>query len=323
MCLFLTIYQLIVFVKKARERHKVVYRTVRDLSMFDMNDYTALLRAENWEGFNDIDNPDDMWKLLYQRMYDILMIMCPFKRFRQREKLTPWLTPEIYRAMRTRDQYIRLFRATGESNYLKWARISRNKVNAMIYKAKSRYIRTQLRANEKNPKKFWRIIHNILSPKPDLLSSQRFVDRNTNELVNIGEEPDFLNQYFIDIVTNIRIPLSNNLCENVYDIVDRFCFSDDMPTVFEINKLVKDIDVNKSSCVRDINTRFCKAAMIALPDVICSLFTKSLTTGIIPCDWVEGTVTLIPKEGDLSYPENWKITGKACSQEIIAIFFGY
>ena len=56
-----------------------------------------------------------MWKLLYARIYDILTIMCPFKKFKQREKITPWITADIYLAMRVRDKYISLFRVTGYS----------------------------------------------------------------------------------------------------------------------------------------------------------------------------------------------------------------
>ena len=40
------------------------------------------------------------------RIYDVLSVMCPFKRYKQRKDITPWLNPEIYRAMRKRDAFI-------------------------------------------------------------------------------------------------------------------------------------------------------------------------------------------------------------------------
>ena len=292
--------------KKARESHKIVYTTFRDMSNYDADVFSTLLKSESWEEFFAMEQPDDMWSILYNKIYDILAIMCPFKRYRQREKVTPWITPEIYRIMRRRDHYIRLFRATGFTCYLEWARRCRNIVNSMIDRAKANYIKTQLRANGRNPKKFWRIINNIIAPTDDVLVNQRFFDQRTNNLVPVGEEAEFLNNYFVDIVKNLDIPLSDNPCDNVYNIQENFCFSDNLPTVLEVTKLIEEIDVTKSSCVKDTGTKFCKTTMLSIPNVVCHLFCSTLTTGIIPRAWVEGIITLIPKDGDLTRPGNWR-----------------
>ena len=60
--------------------------------------------------------------------------------------------------------------------------------------------------------------------------------------MNVGSEPDFLN-----IVNNLEIPLSNNKCKNIYDVQDSFCSLNDMQTIPEVTKLIKEIDINKSS----------------------------------------------------------------------------
>ena len=49
--------------------------------------------------------------------------------------------------------------------------------------------------------------------------------------------------------------------------------------------------MNKSSCVDNINARFCKESILALSDKICSMMTKSLATRIIPTDWCYNSVT--------------------------------
>ena len=90
-------------------------------------------------------------------MIDILTVMSPFKNYRQREKVSPWLSAEIYRAMRECDRLLSLFRVTGCQNYLQLSRIARNRVNQMVHKAKADYIRNQLPENNRNPKKFWRV----------------------------------------------------------------------------------------------------------------------------------------------------------------------
>ena len=98
--------------KKKRENNKSIYRVVRDLTNFDTNIYKNLLQNENWELFDNCENVDELWNLFYKKMYDILSIMCPLKSYKQRETVTPRLTPEIYRTMHERDKYIKLFRAT-------------------------------------------------------------------------------------------------------------------------------------------------------------------------------------------------------------------
>ena len=231
--------------------------------------------------------------------------MCPFKKFKQRERITPWIGPDIYRAMHARDFYMKLFRITRCNKYLDESRRCRNRVNSLIYRAKADYIKTQLCRNNKNPKKFWRIIKDLLDPKVDKTGSARFVQGN-GEYVEIGSEANFLNRYFIDIVKNLDIPPSDRPMLHVYDVDTTFCFSDNIPSVCEIIKIIKEIDVNKSSCVENINARFCKEAMLAIPSRVCYMMSKSMSNGTVPRDWTNGMITVLPKDGDLKNPGNWR-----------------
>ena len=87
-----------------------------------------------------------------------------------------------------------------------------------------------------------------------------------------------------------------------------------MPTLDEIVKIIGDIDVSKSSCVHYVNARFCKDLMLSVPNVILTIYQRcityicntSLVTGKIPKDWTEGTIAIIPKDGDLTDPGNWR-----------------
>ena len=46
--------------------------------------------------------------------------------------------------------------------------------------------------------------------------------------------------------------------------------------------------------------------MLSIPDRMCRLFCTSLETGIVPKSWTKGTITVIPKDGDLTDPGNWR-----------------
>ena len=292
--------------KKDREKHSYVYREVRDLSNFDGEVYRNMFMHLDWDFVNNSEDMEYIWSELYKRMYDILKIMCPFRKYKQREYVTPWITPEIYRAMRKRDAFIKLFKQTGHVVYLETSRRCRNYVNGLIRKSKSDYIQRQLNMNEKNPKKFWRIIKGLLNRKVDSTSNARFIDPITLAEVDHGKEADFLNEYFINIVQKLNIPPDHTSMDAVYNIDDTFSFEEDMPTLEEIHSLIREIDINKSSCVDKINTKFCKEAMLSIPGVICTIMCKSLRTGTIPVSWTRGIINVIPKGGDLSDPGNWR-----------------
>ena len=293
--------------KKRRESHKYVYRTVRDVSNFDCNIFSNLLQHSNWDFVRENDDVEYIWMTLYSRIYDILTVMCPFRKYKQREHVTPWINARIYKAMRERDNFIKLFKCTGHEEYLKMARRYRNHVNGMMRKAKSEYIQRQLNINQKNPKKFWRVIKGLLNRSSDCTLNARFVDPNTGINVEQGAEADFLNDYFINIVTNLNIPDDDTNMDHTYNnIEDVFTFVDNMPNVDEVMSLIREIDISKSSCVDGINSKFCKAAMLSIPNVICDIMCKSFSTGVMPNSWTKGTINVIPMGGELSDPGNWR-----------------
>ena len=100
--------------KKAREKHEYVYRNVRDLTNYDVTNFQNILCGKNWDFIRTCDDMEHIWSVVYNRMYEVLAIMCPFKRFKQRKHVTPWMNGTIYRAMRERESFMRLFRQTGK-----------------------------------------------------------------------------------------------------------------------------------------------------------------------------------------------------------------
>ena len=230
--------------KKARECHKYVYRTVRDLSNYDTQVFGTLIANKDWDQVMNSDDIEYIWSELYKGMHDILSIMCPYRRFRQREKITPWLNPTIYKAMRERDAFMSIFRQTGYTLYLEIARRCRNKVNGLIYKAKSEYISMQLNQNSRNPKKFWCIIKGLLNHETDSTVNAKFVDPNTGLEVVAGMEANFLNSYFINIVRNLNIPVREATMLNVYNVDTRFDFDDEnMPELEEVIRILVNLAV--------------------------------------------------------------------------------
>ena len=139
--------------KKKRENTRNVYRVIRDQKNYSRDNFVTLLRAYDWETFRRSTDPNEQWDIIFTRALDILTIMCPYKRYKQREVLKPWLNADIYREIRYRDKCMKLFRITGHQCYFRLACQARNRVNGMVDRAKSCYFKNVLNDNSKNPNK--------------------------------------------------------------------------------------------------------------------------------------------------------------------------
>ena len=93
---------------------------------------------------------------------------------------------------------------------------------------------------------------------------------------------------------------------SLYDIGDVLSIENDLLVPHELLSHITDIDLNKSSSVENISTRFCVDVIKSIPDILCCIYRTSMPTGIFPSVWSNGTVTLLPKPGDSSDPGNWR-----------------
>ena len=64
--------------------------------------------------------------------------------------------------------------------------------------------------------------------------------------------------------------------------------------------------MSKSSGVPDINIKQCLDLLTGIPDAMCCIYITSIRTCTFPSVWSTGSVTLIPKSGNLGDPGNWR-----------------
>ena len=66
----------------------------------------------------------------------------------------------------------------------------------MIERAKTDYITGTLRQNNRNPRKFKRIIYGLIKGSTINVDSNQFVDPDNNLRIPVGDEPNSLNIFF-------------------------------------------------------------------------------------------------------------------------------
>ena len=80
----------------------------------------------------------------------------------------------------------------------------RNKVTQTIRDARSAYIDMTLVRNKNNPRKFWRIISELVSSSVKIEYDGDFIDPDTDIIVPLDTVALFLNDYFANIGSGLN-----------------------------------------------------------------------------------------------------------------------
>ena len=295
--------------KKKREHHTTVSVEARDYTNYSFNNLRDLMINTDWAIYDTSNDPNNIYSLLLDRMYEILSIMRPVRKYKQRESSVHWITKDIFKAIQTRTFYVSLFKLTRRNDHLRLAHIWRNTVNSMIDKAKSNYIKLQLDRNVKNPRRFWRIINSFLKNDTTNTGEIVFTNTQTGCIIEKGNESSYLNNFFVNIATRLGLDdatVYNNDNLPAYNVRDVLRLENSDIDSIEVERLARNIDVSKSSCIRNINSRICRDVLLMIPDKFSRLFIMSLSRGIFPRLWSIGYVNVIPKCGNLNEPSNWR-----------------
>ena len=150
--------------KKPCERKDVIVKSVRDYRAFDEANLKILLNDCDWQVFYWNQNPDVHWEIILKYINDILSIMCPYKKVTTRKHVTPWLNPDIYKAIKDKQHLVKSYKISKNPDTLIELRKTRNRVNTMIEKAKRDYIISSLNQSVKKTKRFWKLIKCLIDP---------------------------------------------------------------------------------------------------------------------------------------------------------------
>ena len=161
--------------------------------------------------------------------------------------------------------------------------------------------------NQKKNKKFWCEIKSLLKGNVSTCVNQRLFDIDKGELVVIGAEASFINNFYVNVGKLVHNP---NVPQDLYPIdllpiIDNTLEFDPI-TIDEVVRLSVDIEIGKSSGIAEFNSNIFKNVIKTLPKDFCKMFNKSIVEGSFPETWAMGTVLPIPKSGSLQRVSNWR-----------------
>ena len=216
------------------------------------------------------------------------------------------MSDDLIEMMKNRDASLKQYLKSKKEDDKKEIRRMRNMVNIAIRNARNEYIKNQLEIHQKNPKKFWKQISDILPSKSENQNYDN-IKNNLNDSIPKEKLPDFINTYFATIgkqldknFINIPMPPNNNqnnqnnllpLVGNNANILKFFR----MINIQQLEKEINGIAVHKSSGIQNLSSYVLKLCFDVLKDQLLVIMNKSMFQGYFPKLWRRAIIVPIPK----------------------------
>ena len=293
--------------KKRRDSRPTVEFEGRSYRNYNSEMLHDLLVQCEWDDFYDARDPNNAWDLMVQKFMPIIDKMCPKRKFVIKNYRPEWVTHELLELIKDRDHFYKRARVEGDEDSWNIARYLRNLTNSGIRRARREYVLEELEQNDSDYKKFWKSIRSVI-PNNKGSSPRDILLKNDGERVDKGDVAHFINDYFIN-VGNCNLQEEGNqgvLSEsgNLLDPPPPWSFEKFKET--EVYKVVKGINVTKSSGMEDLSSYMLKEIFLKLIPEITHLFNLSIRSGCFPDAWKDALVIPIPKEGNSTKVQNYR-----------------
>ena len=157
--------------KRLPQKHKIFKR---DLKNYDKASLIADVININWHDILEMEKGDVnlSYNAFDNKVNEILEKHVPLKKLNKKQlrlQSKPWITPGIVKSIKRRDnllkKYIKTIDVDLKENLHKEYKQLRNKIVAIIRKSKKHYFQKYFLENEKNIKKTWTGIKNVINIK--------------------------------------------------------------------------------------------------------------------------------------------------------------
>ena len=282
--------------KKVCAKRKKVEFLGRSYRNYNRDLFQLRLRHFNWDNFWQLRDPSDCWDYILSRIQSELSVMCPLRSHRVRCSNEPWMNNGILEAIFDKDQAWKQAKKSGDMDDINRAKRLRNETKDKIRRAKRDFIQEELNNDLDSSKRFWKKV-NLILPNRDSGNMIRLIDQEGGKQIDEIDTPDFINNFFTDIGPNLASKFDDVWVDDLPPFV-RDALGDIHVDEQILEKVVKDINVNKASSVSHISAGVLKDAFLALFPQLVYMYNKSFENGIFPDSWKVANVIPLKKGGD-------------------------
>ena len=242
-----------------------------------------------------------MWRVWKNIFNNVVNRHAPLRSKRVRASKSPWVTKRLKQLMHQRDSLkLKAIRSNDPNVWLDFKK-KRNIVKNEIKKAKKAYYLKEFCENAGNSKKTWKIINELTSRKHD---NPQIKEISLNGSVVTGCKK--LSEAFNDHFASIGPKLSNKIHGNGIRSYSEYLTCCQNGTTLQLKEtrpsivfsLLSKLSVSKATGLDKISAKLLRVCPDLIADSLCSIFYRSINTGIFPEEWKYSKVVPLFKEGD-------------------------
>ena len=236
---------------------------------------------------------------LYNNCFNIIT-----KNLDKKDIDKPWINDFLLKRMKIRDKLYKL----SLKNHVprKVYTDFRNSLNKQITVAKEKYYEKEFNNNEKNVKKTWSLINNVLKPK-NVKPKISISDKNTGVEIKDSDVPNHFIEYFTSIAEELTSQMPDNSPNVTKYLKNRvqssFFFAPCTPT--DISKAISDLKDNGKGLYVISNSVLESSSHIISP-ILSHIANLCLKDGYFPDELKLGCITPIFKKGKKDLAENYR-----------------
>ena len=183
---------------------------------------------------------------------------------------------------------------------------ARNKVNIAIQKAKKDYISEEVSNDDGNTRRTWKAINLLLGRKSKItgMTELKVGESILTDSYNISNA---LNDHFSSVGAKITkgVPTTSVTPESfVKPAMSNFQFTE--ISVSAVYLMLSKLSVAKACGIDGISAKLLKYAAAVISDPLCTIFNKSLSSGIFPDSWKIAKIFPIYKGNIKNDPNNYR-----------------
>ena len=296
-------------VKGFKLLHMNVRSILKKMGNFEKNAFKEKILAigQDWEEFFRLEDPEQAWAYILEKITPVLNEMCPIRKFKIKNYRPEWITLELIEQLKDHDYFFRKAKKENCEDAWNIAKHLRNVTNANLRRAKREFILSELDGCDTDYKKFWNTIKSVIpSNKGD--ARQEIMLKDKGDKLDRGEVAHYINDYFINVGKIASCGTSADKSTGYDANQTQFSWPQEGLEVGEneVLKLVKDINISKFSGLDNISSFIIKESFTVLITQVTYMYNLSLSASKFPTAWKEALVIPIPKSGNLTQVRNYR-----------------
>jgi len=264
--------------------------------------------------FDDVNDKLFAFEQLYN---DILEEHTPLKQTIVRGNQVPYMNEQWRKAIRHRNKLWRKFTKDRTDTNYKQYRIQRNKCTSLRRKAIKEHFLKKSTSSD-NPREFWNAYRPFLHGKTKQ-AKDNILEENNVVMTEKSSVADLFNNNFLQATNSVaqindsdygqdfkNHPSIIAIHQHYRDINTPLSFVFHCTNCVQVEKLLKGVNVNKSSGHNMIPPQLIKASAAVIAERIANIFNASIAQGCYPGVWKMGQVTPLFKKNDEFKKENYR-----------------